>query len=119
MNAPDRNERFVVPEGMKKVSYEKDTKTINAATFTIQREDHTIGNLIRMQLHNDPSVHFAAYQVPHPLQYKVVVKVRTTSESSPMDAYNLALNDLDKELVHLKGLFEKEIAQQESEDDLA
>ncbi|MBA0553484.1 hypothetical protein Golob_012663 [Gossypium lobatum] len=48
MNAPDRYERFVVPEGTKKVSYERDTKIINAATFTIEREDHTIGNILRM-----------------------------------------------------------------------
>jgi DNA-directed RNA polymerase II subunit RPB11 len=73
MNAPDRYERFVVPEGTKKyslslslspfnsslttliflirkqrVSYERDTKIINAASFTIEREDHTIGNILRM-----------------------------------------------------------------------
>ncbi|KAL0335671.1 UNVERIFIED_CONTAM: DNA-directed RNA polymerases II, IV and V subunit [Sesamum radiatum] len=48
MNAPDRYERFVVPEGVSKVSYERDTKIINAASFTIEREDHTIGNILRM-----------------------------------------------------------------------
>lgn len=74
MNAPDRYERFVVPEGTKKyftppnlrsqsycvhalfmfflpnlrVSYERDTKIINAASFTIEREEHTIGNILRM-----------------------------------------------------------------------
>jgi DNA-directed RNA polymerase II subunit RPB11 len=48
MNAPDRYERFVVPEGTKKVSYERDTKIVNAASFTIEREDHTIGNIVRM-----------------------------------------------------------------------
>ncbi|CAM6088742.1 unnamed protein product [Calypogeia fissa] len=115
MNAPDRYERFVVPEGMKKVSYERDTKIINAATFTIQREDHTVGNVIRMQLHRDPSVLFAGYRLPHPLQYKVVIKIQTTSQSSPMQAYNLAINDLDKELDHLKRVFEDEIAQKQSE----
>ncbi|KAG6628235.1 hypothetical protein CIPAW_14G001100 [Carya illinoinensis] len=61
MNAPDRYERFVVPEGTKKVSYERDTKIINAASFTVEREDHTIGNIIRMQLHRDPNVLFAGY----------------------------------------------------------
>lgn len=107
MNAPDRYERFVVPEGMKKyracpfflvalfrcllacllvclpperlrlvnracdslrrrflnytsssslpfvvivfrVTYERDMKVMNAATFTVEREDHTVGNVIRM-----------------------------------------------------------------------
>jgi len=31
-----------------RISIEKDTKVTNAATFTIQREDHTVGNLVRM-----------------------------------------------------------------------
>ncbi|KAK3011568.1 hypothetical protein RJ639_012107 [Escallonia herrerae] len=76
MNAPDRYERFVVPEGTKK------------------------------QLHRDENVLFAGYKLPHPLQYKIIVRVHTTSQSSPMQAYNQAINDLDKELDHLKIAFE-------------
>ncbi|KAF4385964.1 hypothetical protein G4B88_031099 [Cannabis sativa] len=107
MNAPDRYERFVVPEGTKKVSYERDTKIINAASFTIEREDHTVGNILRMQLHRDESVLFAGYKLPHPLQYKIIVR------SSPMQAYNQAINDLDKELDHLRSTFEAEVANKE------
>ncbi|XP_011004185.1 PREDICTED: DNA-directed RNA polymerases II, IV and V subunit 11 isoform X1 [Populus euphratica] len=106
MNAPDRYERFVVPEGTKKVSYERDTKIINAASFTVEREDHTIGNILRMQLHRDDNVLFAGYKLPHPLKYKIIVRIHTTSQSSPMQAYNQAINDLDKELDHLKNAFE-------------
>ncbi|KAK9154877.1 hypothetical protein Sjap_002357 [Stephania japonica] len=108
MNAPDRYERFVVPEGTKKVSYERDTKIINAASFTIEREDHTVGNILRMQLHRDPHVLFAGYKLPHPLQYKIIVRIHTTSQSSPMQAYNQAITDLDKELNHLKDVFERD-----------
>ncbi|KAK4709293.1 hypothetical protein AABB24_018976 [Solanum stoloniferum] len=110
MNAPDRYERFVVPEGVKKVSYERDTKIMNAATFTVEREDHTIGNIVRMQLHRDDNVLFAGYKLPHPLQYKILLRIQTTSQSSPMQAYNQAINDLDKELDHLKSQFEGELA---------
>ncbi|CAN8278859.1 unnamed protein product [Cochlearia groenlandica] len=138
MNAPDRYERFVVPEGTKKfeivlfilrlfvitvtkpyrfcpvffsrVSYDRDTKIINAASFTIEREDHTIGNIVRMQLHRDENVLFAGYQLPHPLKYKIIVRIHTTSQSSPMQAYNQAINDLDKELDFLKSQFEAEVA---------
>ncbi|KAL6592640.1 hypothetical protein ACP70R_022480 [Stipagrostis hirtigluma subsp. patula] len=108
MNAPDRYERFVVPEGTKKVSYERDTKIVNAASFTIEREDHTIGNILRMQLHRDPNVLFAGYKLPHPLQYKIIVRIHTTSQSSPTQAYTQAINDLDKELDYLKQAFEDE-----------
>ncbi|CAI9765508.1 unnamed protein product [Fraxinus pennsylvanica] len=109
MNAPDRYERFVVPEGVAKVSYERDTKIINAASFTIEREDHTIGNIVRMQLHRDENVLFAGYKLPHPLKYKIIIRIHTTSQSSPMQAYNQAINDLDKELDHLKNAFEADL----------
>ncbi|KAF3645697.1 DNA-directed RNA polymerases II, IV and V subunit 11 [Capsicum annuum] len=120
----------------KRVSYERDTKIMNAATFTVEREDHTIGNIVRMQLHRDDTVLFAGYKLPHPLQYKILLRVsfyafvpvsslscvlllyvaqtlqkcqriQTTSQSSPMQAYNQAINDLDKELDHLKNQFEE------------
>ncbi|CAN7012983.1 unnamed protein product [Brassica rapa subsp. trilocularis] len=47
-------------------------------------------------------------QLPHPLMYKIIVRgyVRTTNQSSPMQAYNQAINDLDKELDTLKNQFE-------------
>nr|ABK22069.1 unknown [Picea sitchensis]ABK23600.1 unknown [Picea sitchensis]ABK25590.1 unknown [Picea sitchensis]ACN40091.1 unknown [Picea sitchensis] len=115
MNAPDRYEKFVVPEGTKKVSYERDMKIMNAATFVIEREDHTIGNIVRMQLHRDPNVLFAGYKLPHPLQYKILLRIQTTSQSSPMQAYNLAIDDLDKELDHLKRSFEDEMVRLQSE----
>ncbi|KAF2319582.1 hypothetical protein GH714_017233 [Hevea brasiliensis] len=105
MNAPDRYERFVVPEGTKMVSCERDTKIINAASFTVEREDHTIGNIIRMQLHKDENVLSGGYKLP-PLQYKIIIRIHTTSQSSPMQAYNQAINDLHKELDHLKNAFE-------------
>eukprot|EP01018_Ginkgo_biloba_P024026 Gb_18981 [translate_table: standard] len=115
MNAPDRYEKFVVPEGTKKVTYERDMKIINAATFIIEREDHTIGNIVRMQLHRDPNVLFAGYKLPHPLQYKVLLRIQTTSQSSPMQAYDLAISDLDKELSHLKSSFEAELSRVQEE----
>lgn len=34
------------------------------------------------------------------------LQIQTTSQSSPMQAYNQAINDLDKELDHLKNQFE-------------
>ncbi|EAZ02926.1 hypothetical protein OsI_25066 [Oryza sativa Indica Group] len=90
------------------VSYERDTKIVNAGSFTIEREDHTIGNILRMQLHRDPNVLFAGYKLPHPLQYKILVRVHTANQSTPTQAYTQAINDLDKELENLKQAFEDE-----------
>ncbi|AQK62723.1 DNA-directed RNA polymerases II IV and V subunit 11 [Zea mays] len=61
-----------------------------------------------MQLHRDPNVLFAGYKLPHPLQYKIIVRIHTTSQSSPTQAYTQAINGLDKELEYLKQAFEDE-----------
>lgn len=54
-----------------------DTKMENAATFTFNKEDHTFGNLLRMQLLRDNRVRYAGYIHPHPLISRVDVKVQT------------------------------------------
>ena len=54
MNAPTLYERFIVPEGQRKVTFVADTKIASAGTFTVQREDHTLGNLIRMCVCHKP-----------------------------------------------------------------
>lgn len=33
---------------LNRITVEKDTKVANAAKFTLQREDHTVGNILRM-----------------------------------------------------------------------
>ena len=79
MNQPSRAEKFVLPEGVRKLTFTRDTKVSNAGTFIVQKEDHTLGNTVRMQLHRDPNVVFAGYQVPHPSDNRIVVKVRAGS----------------------------------------
>ncbi|TNN52316.1 DNA-directed RNA polymerase II subunit RPB11-a [Liparis tanakae] len=47
MNAPPAFESFLLFEGEKKISISKDTKVPNACLFTLNKEDHTLGNIIR------------------------------------------------------------------------
>lgn len=67
MNAPPTFESFLLHEGEKKIVKELDTKVPNAAIFTVNKEDHTLGNMIRNQLLKDPHVLFVGYKNPHPL----------------------------------------------------
>ncbi|XP_042372380.1 DNA-directed RNA polymerase II subunit RPB11-a, partial [Plectropomus leopardus] len=83
MNAPPAFESFLLFEGEKKISITKDTKVPNACLFTLNKEDHTLGNSIRAQLLKDPQVLFAGYKVPHPLEHKIVIRVQTTPDYSP------------------------------------
>eukprot|EP00775_Hariotina_reticulata_P013051 gene13051-13178_t len=102
MNQPDRYSRFVLPEGANKVEYLADTKIKNAATYTIRLEDHTLGNLLRMQLHADEGVVFAGYRIPHPLDPLMVVRIQTTDSKGPREAMAHAILDLKAEVSELK-----------------
>lgn len=46
----------------------------------------------------DPRVLFAGYKVPHPLEHKFVIRIQTTSNYSPEDAFMNAITDLMAEL---------------------
>lgn len=73
-NAQDRTECWYLGDD-KQVSYVPDEKTPNCGTVTIAKEDHTIANLLRHQLLSKDKVRFAGYQMPHPLQHKVLIRV--------------------------------------------
>ena len=98
MNAPPTFESFLLFDGEKKVIVETDTKVLNAAVFTVNKEDHTLGNMIRNQLLNDPNVLFSGYKQPHPMEHKFVLRVQTTTGYSPKEAVMNAIADLISEL---------------------
>ncbi|KAG8587693.1 hypothetical protein GDO81_005752 [Engystomops pustulosus] len=87
------------------ITITKDTKVPNACLFTINKEDHTIGNIIKSQLLKDPQVLFAGYKVPHPLEHKIIIRVQTTPEYSPQEAFTNAITDLISELSLLEERF--------------
>lgn len=78
-----------------KIEYKEDTKIAYAGTFTVNYEDHTIGNLMKNQLLADKqNVVFAGYKKPHPLENCVMVKVQTIAEKHPQDVFKNALSSL-------------------------
>lgn len=108
-NQPDRHELFLIPEGESKISIAKDTRIPNAATFTILKEDHTLGNILRMQLLKNPKVLFAGYKVPHPLEHNFVLKIQTTPDTTPMEVFSGELNNLINEISTIKLKFENQL----------
>lgn len=86
---------------------------MNSGTFIIEREDHTLGNLLRMQLLADPDVIFVGYKNPHPLEHHILLKVQTTTEPTggknpylPTDALDSALHSLLSEVSSLINIVE-------------
>ncbi|KAM3414889.1 hypothetical protein BST61_g10032 [Cercospora zeina] len=109
MNAPDRYESFLLGEGEKKVEVEQETRVPNASMFTFNKEDHTLGNLLRAKLVKADHVLFAGYQVPHPLFATFKLRVQTDGEITPKEAVVTACQDLVKELGQLDQEFTKEM----------
>lgn len=104
MNAPERSSAFLLDEdaGEVKIEYAPDTKVSNSGTFVFNKEDHTVGNLLRMQLLRDPKVRFAGYMLPHPLTNCLRLKLQTTSSTTaPIEALSAAIEDLQNETDHL------------------
>lgn len=46
-NAPDRFALFILGPDEKRVEIQEDAHLANAATFVLNKEDHTLGNLLR------------------------------------------------------------------------
>ncbi|KAG0225467.1 DNA-directed RNA polymerase II core subunit [Actinomortierella wolfii] len=109
MNAPDRFELFVLPDGVKKLTITPDTKIPNAATFKIEKEDHTLANMLRMQLLEDPKVLFAGYKMPHPLDHYFILKVQTTPDTTPANALGNAITELIQTVGAMKNKFEMDL----------
>ncbi|KAI3403201.1 RPB11 [Candida oxycetoniae] len=110
MNAPDRFELFILPDGVDKIKLTPDTKVPNAAIVKIEREDHTLANLLRAQLLKDERVIFAAYKVEHPLFANFVLRIQTEDDYTPRDALRNACSALINQLGIIKSKFEDEWA---------
>jgi len=117
MNAPERHRSYQLDEGQARMTYEPDQRVASAGTFTINKEDHTVGNLLRMQLLRDGDTRFAGYQLPHPLEHVCHVKVETTPGRAPVEVMGAAVTDLRQEVELLDRGFRDECARAREEAD--
>ncbi|KAM0749905.1 DNA-directed RNA polymerase II [Meredithblackwellia eburnea MCA 4105] len=109
MNAPPRYELFALADGEPKLTVDEDTKIPNAATITVNKEDHTLANMLRAQLLLLDYVTFAGYRIPHPLEPRVVIKIQTDGSCTPIQAVQAACDELIRALVVVKNQFSNEV----------
>ena len=117
MNAPERHRSYQLDEGQARMTYEPDQRVASAGTFTINKEDHTVGNLLRMQLLRDGDTRFTGYQLPHPLEHVCHVKVETAPGRAPVEVMGGAVTDLRQEVELLDRGFRDECARAREEAD--
>lgn len=108
MNAPDRFELFILPDGVPKLAITPDSRVPNCIIIKFEREDHTLGNLLRQELVSDERVLFAAYKIEHPLFANFVMRLQTEDNYNPRDALKDACNRLITKLNMLNEKFKRE-----------
>ncbi|EGG08899.1 uncharacterized protein MELLADRAFT_34668 [Melampsora larici-populina 98AG31] len=108
MNAPNRYELYTLGEGESKLTIDEDTKIPNACTVTINKEDHTLGNMLRAQLLQMEYVIFAGYKVPHPLEPRFIIKVQTDGTHTPIQAIQEAVKSLILSLDKMRNSLQNE-----------
>jgi DNA-directed RNA polymerases I and III subunit RPAC2 len=59
------------------VTLQQVTAASCVATVTFSHEDHTLGNILRHVLMQNPDVTSAGYAIPHPLEPRMVVHVQS------------------------------------------
>lgn len=108
MNAPDRFELFILPDGVSKIRITPDSRVPNCIIVKFEREDHTLGNMLRQELINDPKVIFAAYKVQHPLFANFLMRIQTEDGYKPRTALKNACTRLISKLNVLNEKFKRE-----------
>ncbi|KAH0572406.1 DNA-directed RNA polymerases I and III 16 kDa polypeptide [Spironucleus salmonicida] len=59
---------------------------MSAKTFVFQDEDHTLGNALTFCLQQNPDVVVAGYDVPHPAEESIQLRVQTIEGVSSVKA---------------------------------
>ena len=93
-----------------KVTAEKDSGVSNCYQFTIQHEDHTLGNLLTQHLLAEDHVLFAGYRIHHPLDDWIYVRVNVSETiKSPEDLVSGTIERLQSDIDRLQTAFKNEI----------
>ncbi|KAL9932391.1 hypothetical protein V8E36_008870 [Tilletia maclaganii] len=109
VNAPNQFELFMLLPGEKRVEIKEDTRIPNTVTVVLNKEDHTLGNLLRHAVLSQPSVLFAGYKVPHPLEPRTLVRIQTDGSKTPIQALRDACETLVASLGGLSNSWAEEV----------
>lgn len=92
-----------------------DEKVPDAVVFHIWLEDHTLGNILRMELLRNDDVLFVGYKVPHPLDHMIELRLQTLPKSTPEQALRRAVANLRSEARSMLDQFDVGVATLQSQ----
>ncbi|EPY34349.1 DNA-directed RNA polymerase II subunit RPB11 [Strigomonas culicis] len=106
-------------KGEQKIVEHVKDKLTNSSMFKIEKEDHTIANMLQMKLHRSPNVLIAGYRVPHPTQHRLELRVQTappdgddrsgkTVVPAPKEALKTAIEECLADLQEFEALLRAE-----------
>ncbi|EMF11644.1 DNA-directed RNA polymerase I and III 14 KDA polypeptide [Sphaerulina musiva SO2202] len=69
--------------------------TDTAASFAFEKEDHTLGNVLRYLISKNPDVEFVGYSIPHPSEAFMNLRIQTWDNVSVFEVLRKGLQDLE------------------------
>lgn len=116
-NVPDRLSMLINYENKHDIHETYEIGDQSSLEFVIPYQDYTVGHILRTELLRCGNVLFAGLKCPHPLEYKIIVRVKTDMGLMAHDEratperclINSILQAQDK-LKRIRGAFEKAVA---------
>lgn len=103
------------PPGLGEIKFEVQKEDRRTAVYIIYGEDHTLGNLLEKVLLKIKGVEFANYEMPHPLEYKIVLRIHTDGTITPKEALDKAIDEIIKMIEEFRSEFTEELKRLERE----
>jgi DNA-directed RNA polymerase II subunit RPB11 len=90
---------------------EKHDGVNNCYQFTIQHEDHTLGNMLTQRLLDEDRVLFAGYRIHHPMDDLIYIRVHVADQSvtRPAEVVQQTIQVMASELTDLHARFFQDV----------
>lgn len=96
--------REVTDENLKREAVES-----QSMTFSLENEDHTLGNSLKCILAQKEEVAFVGYSIPHPTLSEMNIRLQVVGERSALDLLAEGLDDLAALVNHVQETFETQL----------
>lgn len=108
-NAPDRFALFILGPDEKRTTIIEDPRLPNAATVLLHKEDHTLANMLRHSVLQQPGIRFCGYRIPHPLEPDAELRIQTDGTDTPTIALKKACDNVINTITKTKAAWRQEV----------